>query len=260
MKLNRLRSLFPLILGFSVATALAGDAANDEKLKQRVNQFYLALQADHGVQAEAFVREASRPGFRVAPRGKVVGFRVASIKQEPGQDSAVVEVAIKTVAPFVGNSIEMPVLSRWKVENGEWYFDPEDPPKTLGDKFQECYYQRQEKQVPSEVKFDKDFIDFGVVSQGKTVNLRFPFTNQSSKEIRIEKVYVQNSSMKDVSAQATIKPGKKGEIAIDLDTSPLHQDYDTTVFVEFQPTNECVRVRMKGRVFTAKELLQYTPK
>jgi hypothetical protein len=243
-----------------VVTALAGDSANDEKLKQRVNQFYLALQADRGVQAEAFVREAARPGFRVAPRGKVMAFRVGSIKPEPGQTSAVVEVAIKTVAPFVGKAVEIPVLSRWKVENGEWYFDPEDPPKTLGDKFQECYYQRQEKQVPFEVKFDKDFIDFGVATQGKTLNLRFPFTNQSSKEIRIEKVYVQTPFMKDVSAQAAIKPGKKGEIAIDLDTTALHQGYDTTVFVEFQPINECARVRMKGRVFTAKELSQYTPK
>jgi hypothetical protein len=50
------------------------------------------------------------------------------------------------------------------------------------------------------------------------------------------------------------------EIAIELDTSPLHQDYDATVFVEFQPINECARVRMKGRIFTAKELQQYTPK
>jgi hypothetical protein len=260
MKLNTLRSLFPLALAALAATALAGDSTSDEKLKQRVTQFYQALQANRALQAEAFVREASRPGFRVAPRGKVVTFRVASIKAEPEQNSAVVEVAIKTVAPFVGKAIEIPVLSRWKVENGEWYFDPDDPPKTLGDKFQECYYQRQEKQVPFEVKFDKDFIDFGVVTQGKTLNLRFPFTNQASKEIRIEKVYVQNPFMKDVSAQAPIKSGKKGEIAIDLDTSALHQDYDNTVFVEFQPINECARVRMKGRIFTAKELLQYTPK
>jgi hypothetical protein len=66
--------------------------------------------------------------------------------------------------------------------------------------------------------------------------------------------------MKDVSLQTAIKPGKKSEIAIDLDTTALHQDFDTTVFVEFQPINECARVRMKGRIFTAKELSQYTPK
>lgn len=260
VKRNQVCGIFPLVLAFLGSAAFAGDSASDEKLKQRVNGFYVALQADRGSQAEAFVREASRPGFRVAPRGKVMGFRIASIQPEPGQNSAVVEVAIKTVAPFVGKSIEIPFLSRWKVENGEWYYDPEDPPKTLGDKFQECYHQRQEKQIPFEVKFEKDFVDFGVVTQGKTLNLKFPFANHSSKEIRIEKVYVQPPFMKDVSPQVLIKPGKKGEIVIDLDTSPLHQDYEATIFVEFQPINECARVRMKGRIFTAKELSQYTPK
>jgi hypothetical protein len=260
MKSKRLRTLSSLVLILSAVTALAGDSASDEKLKQRVSQFYSALQADRGAQAEPLVREAARPGFRIAPRGKVVAFRIASIKPEPEKNSAVVEVAIKTVAPFIGKSMEVPILSRWKLENGEWYFDPDDPPKTMGDKFQECYYQRQEKQIPFEVKLDNDLVDFGVVTQGKVLNLRFPFTNQSSKEIRIEKAYVQNPFMKDVSAQAAIKPGKKGEISIDLDTSALHQDYDTSVFVEFQPINECAKVRMKGRIFTAQELSQYTPK
>jgi hypothetical protein len=66
--------------------------------------------------------------------------------------------------------------------------------------------------------------------------------------------------MKDASTKGSIKPGQKGEIAIDLVTSTLHLDFDTTVFVEFQPINECVRLRMKGRIFTAKELSDYTPK
>jgi hypothetical protein len=252
--------IVPLALAFLGSALFAGDSASDEKLKQRVNGFYQALQVDQGGQAEAFVREAARPRFRVTPRGKVMGFRIASIKPEATQNSAVVEVAIRTVAPFVGKSIEIPVLSRWKVENGEWFFDPDDPPKTLGDKFQDCYYQRQEKQIPFQVKFDKDVVDFGVVTKGKTINLKFPFTNQSAKEIKIEKVYVQTPFMKDVSPQTLIKPGKKGEIVIDLDTSALHQGYDSTIFVEFQPINECARIRMKGRIFTAKELSQYTPK
>ena len=237
----------------------AGDS-DEEKLRQRVTEFYKALQANQSAKAETFVRDTAKPGFRLAPQSNVVAFRIAGITPEPERNSAVVEIALKTIAPFIALSVEIPVLARWKKENGEWFFDPDDPPKTMGDKFQDCYYQRQEKQILPEVKLDKDFIDFGVVTQGKTLNLRFPFTNQSSKEIKVEKVYVQSPYMKDVSAQAAIKPGKKSEIAIDLDTSPLHLDYDTTVFIEFQPINECARVRIKGRIFTAKELSVYTPK
>jgi hypothetical protein len=238
---------------------LAGADIDEAKLRQRVTQFYTAVQANRSEQAEAFVREPARPGFRLSPKSNVVGFRITKVTPEPEQKSAVVEIAMKIVAPFAG-SIEMPVLARWKKESGEWYYDPEDPPKTLGDKFQECYYLKQENNVPFEVKFEKDFIDFGVVTQGKILNLRFPFINQSSQEIKVEKVYLVSSYLKDATPKAAIKPGQKGEIAIDVDTTPLHQDFDMTVLVEFQPINECARVRMKGRIFTAKELSVYTPK
>jgi uncharacterized protein DUF1573 len=253
--------LFTIILMFSVVkiSIKAGDS-DEEKLRQRVTEFYKALQANQAAKAETFVRDAAKPGFRLLPGSSVVGFRIAKVTPEPERNSAIVEIALKSIAPFVAQSVEVPVMARWKKEKEEWYYDPDDPPKTLGDKFQDCYYGRQEKNIPSEVKFERELIDFGIATQGKTLNLRFPFTNKSTKEITIEKVYVVGSYMKDASAKASIKPGQKSEIVIDLDTSPLHQDFDTTVFVEFQPINECVRLRMKGRIFTAAELSQYTPK
>jgi hypothetical protein len=244
----------------SVTIANEVGSGDEEKLRQRVTEFYKALQSNQSAKAEAFVRDAAKPGFRLTPRSSVIGFKISRITPEPERNSAVVEIALKTIAPFIAQSLDMPVLARWKKENEEWYYDPEDPPKTLGDKFQDCYYARQENNVPSEVKFDREYIDFGVVTQGKTLNLRFPFTNQSSKEIKVERVYVQTPFMKDVSVHAAIKPGTKSEIAIELETSPLHQNYEATIFVEFQPINECARVTMRGRIFTAKELSQYTPK
>jgi Protein of unknown function (DUF1573) len=259
--MNKRHYLYLIVfLFFIVRIPIEAGTSEEENLKQRVTEFYKALQANQAAKAETFVCEAAKPGFRLLPRSSVVGFRISKITPEPERNSAAVEIALKTIAPFITQTVEIPVLARWKKENGEWYYDPEDPPKTLGDKFQNCYYERKEKNVPSEVKFEREFIDFGIATQGKTLNLRFPFTNKSSKDITIEKVYVVDAYMKDASAKGSIKPGQKGEIAIDLVTSTLHLDFDTTVFVEFQPINECVRLRMKGRVFTAKELSQYTPK
>jgi hypothetical protein len=259
--MNKRHYLYLIVFLFSIVRIpIEAGTGDEEKLAQRVTEFYKALQANQSAKAETFVRDAAKPGFRSLPRNSVVGFRISKITPEPERNSAIVEIAIKTIAPFVPQAVEIPVLARWKKENEEWYYDPEDPPKTLGDKFQDCYYQRQEKNIPSELKFEREFVDFGIATQGKTLNLRFPFTNKSSKEITIEKVYLVDSYMKDASTKGSIKPGQKGEIAIDLVTSTLHLDFDTTVFVEFQPINECVRLRMKGRIFTAKELSQYTPK
>jgi uncharacterized protein DUF1573 len=260
--MNKWRYLYLIIFLFSIVRIpIEAGTSDEEKLRQRVTEFYKALQANQAAKAETFVRDEAKPGFRLLPRSSgVVGFRIAKVTPEPERNSAIVEIALKSIAPFVAQSVEVPVLARWKKEKDEWYYDPEDPPKTLGDKFQDCYYERQEKNVPSEVKFEREVIDFGIATQGKTLNLRFPFVNKSSKEITIEKVYVVGPYMTDASAKVSVKPGQKGEIVIDLDTSPLHLDFDTTVFVEFQPINQCARLRMKGRVFTSKELSVYTPK
>jgi len=252
-------SLIIFMLSIAMTSAEAG-SSDEEKLRQRVTEFYKALQANQSAKAEMFVRDEAKAGFRLIPQSSVVGFRISKITPEPERNSAIVEIALKSIAPFIAQSVEIPVLARWKKENEEWFYDPQDPPKTLGDKFQDCYYERQEKNVPSEVKLERELVDFGIATQGKTLNLRFPFINKSSKEITIEKVYVVGPYMKDASAKVSVKPGQKGEIVIDLDTSPLHLNFDTTVFVEFQPINECVRLFMKGRVFTAKELSVYTPK
>ena len=261
MKLNKHHYLCLIVCMLFIAKGLiaAGDS-DEEKLRQRVTEFYKALQANQSAKAGTFVRDTAKAGFRPAPGRRIIAFRITGIKHEPERSSAVVEITLKMPAMFVAIPMEIPFLARWKKENGEWFFDPDDPPQTMGEKFQECYYQRHKKHVPSQVKLERKFIDFGVAARGKTLNLRFPFINQSSQEIKIEKVYVQSPFMKDVSAQAAIKPGQKSEIVIDLDTSPLHLNYDTSIFVEFQPINECARVRIKGRIFTAKELSAYTPK
>jgi len=258
--MNKRHYLYLIVFLFSIVSIpIEAGPSDEERLRQRVTEFYKALQANQAAKAEMFVRDEAKPGFRLRPQSSVVGFRITKVTPEPERNSAIVEIALKSVAPFVAH-IEIPVLARWKKEKEEWYYDPDDPPKTLGDKFQDCYYQRQEKNIPSQLKFEREFLDFGIATQGKTLNLKFPFINKSPKEITIEKVYLVDSYMKDASTKGSIKPGQKGEIAIDLDTSSLHRDFDTTVFVEFQPINECVRLRMKGRIFTATELSQYTPK
>jgi uncharacterized protein DUF1573 len=87
------------------------------------------------------------------------------------------------------------------------------------------------------------------VEKGKTLNLRFPFTNQSSQEIKIEELYFRGVAfLKNTTTKTEFKPGEKGEISVDLDTSELSGVLDHSFFVEFQPIKEMVSLRIQGKV------------
>ena len=235
-----------------------------ERLRERVTQFYSAIQAKQWEKAEEFVTEKSRLTFRNEPRGKMQSFTILHIAvEEPGK-SAVVETALKVpTSPFF--HLDVSRLTRWKFESGDWFWDADDPPPTMSDKFAEMY-KKQEARIkkspnatPLEVKFEKDLIDFGVVAKGKTLTLTFPFTNLSSQTIKIERVYVQPEFTKDATKKFVIKPGEKAEVIIELDTSQLYSNVDQTVVVELQPIQELIQLRIKGKVFEAKYLEKTKP-
>ncbi|MCI0423296.1 MAG: DUF1573 domain-containing protein, partial [Acidobacteria bacterium] len=72
-------------------------------------------------------------------------------------------------------------------------------------------------------------------------------------------VYLQQEFMKDVTSKRTLKPGETGEVVVQLDTTPLYREVDQTIFVQLEPVKEMARLRVIGKVFTAKDLEAYTP-
>jgi hypothetical protein len=163
--------------------------------------------------------------------------------------------------PTLAQVFDVPDTSRWKFVSGEWYLDPSHPPETYANKQKEYYYDkliaRNKKgstAPPAEVKFDKDLVNVGSQAKGKTLQIKFPFTNLSKEPIRLEKVYIPTLFLKDVTTKTEFKPGEKGEVAIELDTTTLFRGFDQTFFVEFQPIKEMVRLRIKGAVFDAKDI------
>jgi hypothetical protein len=248
--------------------ALSEDNATTQRLKERVTQFYAAIQANQWDKASEYVTEKARSAFLSQPRGKIDGFSIAEVKTEEGGKSAVVEAALKVMIPSIFRGVDVPMRTRWKFESGDWFNDISDPPKPLSDKFQKYFYDKQAARSqkstnpgvpPLQVKFDRDVIDFGVAAKGTTLTLHFPFTNLSSQTIKIEKIYLQPQFTRDGTKKTTFKPGEKGEVIIEVDTSVLLREVDQTIFVELQPIEEMVPLRIKGKVFEAKDLERHKP-
>ncbi|MBM3801036.1 MAG: DUF1573 domain-containing protein [Acidimicrobiia bacterium] len=259
------------IAGLLTATLLAcvapvlpevpGKAA--ETIKERVTQYFAAVQSDDIAKAKEFVLQKARASFFPQSDSKLINLRVAEVHLESGGVSAVVKLFCQVMIPMAMQPVDVPQVQRWKLESGIWYFDPSDPPPSDASIMKKYYYEKlksRKAKDPSQwnVRFDKEVQNFGIAVKGSTVTLRFPFVNQTARELRLEKV-ILHQLMRDLTSSRVISAGKRGEVVIALDTAPLYRDFDQDIFVQFEPIQEMVKLKIHGRVFTAKDLEMFNP-
>jgi hypothetical protein len=101
---------------------------------------------------------------------------------------------------------------------------------------------------PLQLDLEKKEWNFGIQLAGTILQASFPVVNRYPQEIRIEKIYAPPDFFKDVTATRVLKPGEKGEILIEIDTSKMIMLFESTILVELQPINELVPLRISGDV------------
>jgi len=96
-------SVRPLLL--SGKTGSAGETSDTEQLKERVTQFYTALQSKDRKKASEFVTSKSKKLFLAKPQENILEFRVSQVEMEDSGKAANVEVLMKIMAssPFLNN-------------------------------------------------------------------------------------------------------------------------------------------------------------
>lgn len=234
-----------------------------DKIKERATQYFAAVQSNEIGKAKEFVLEKSRGGFFPQFDNKLLGVRVAEVRLEKENTAAVVKLLCQVMVPVAMQSVDVPQLQRWKLDSGQWYFDPADPPPSEASIMKRYYFEKLKEKAgkdPSQwdVRFETQAQNFGIAVKGTTVTLRFPFANQTKQELRVEKVLL-HPLMKDLTKSLVIPAGKKGEIVVTLDTTPLYRDFDQDIFIQFEPIQEMVKLKVQGRVFTAKDLEAFNP-
>jgi Protein of unknown function (DUF1573) len=269
MIMNRWRcvviaGLLPITIFVTVVFCpAAGVSGTTETIRERVTQYFAAVQSNDIGKAKEFVLERSRNTFFPQFDPKMSGVRVAEVHLEKENTAAVVKLLCQVMIPAAMQPVDVPQFQRWKLEGGNWYFDPADPPPTEASVMKKYYFEKLKSKGakdPSQwdVRFDKEAQNFGVAVKGTTVTVRFPFTNQTKQELKVERV-ILHQLMKDLTITRTVPAGKKGEIVIALDTAPLYRDFDHDIFVQFEPIQEIVKLKIQGRIFTAKDLEGYNP-
>ncbi|MDE2962542.1 MAG: hypothetical protein OXU26_01405, partial [Acidobacteriota bacterium] len=191
--LIRLSNSLPLalVLAWMSANASSGPADSTEvdRIKQRAGQYFSAVGSRHFQKARQFILPGSREDFDPVRSAKatITGFSILGVELEEGKRSAIVEVEREVVAAVVAGRVKVRTQFRWKLEAGEWFLDPTDPPKTDAEIFQEYYYAK--RGADTAAKFKETIYDFDWAAQGDLVRPRFPFRNLGAQDLVIEKIY-----------------------------------------------------------------------
>ena len=251
------KGLLPvLLLTWMLASAGTGAAdggqADLEQLKQRVNGYFSAVHSRQFTKAGEFILSRSRDTIDLSRSGKarIADFGIVEVKLEEGNRSAVVTIRRLVTAP--AGSVSVTEKFRWKKEEGQWFLDPADPPKTDAEIFREYYYGK--RGVAPTAKFEQTVFDFDRIAQGDPVQPRFSFRNPSSQALIVEKIHGPGRLITDRTEKRVIPAGSAGEIVVELNTSRIRQAFIQDIFVQFEPVKEMVKLRIKGWVFTAEEI------
>lgn len=244
--------------------ARAVDPADVERLKQRVNEYFRAVHSRQFTKAMEFILPRSRAaaGTALPGRSRIAGFSIVALKLEEDRASAIVTIKREVTAAGLADQVRIQEKFRWKKEAGDWFLDPADPPKTTAEIFREYYYAKRaaranpklgQKPPPTLVEAGKTVFDFGLATQGDLVRPRFAFRNLGSEAIVIEEIYGPEWLLNKTESHL-IPAGMTGQIEMELNTSRLHQEFVQDIFVRFEPIQEMVKLRIKGKVYTAEEI------
>ena len=251
--------LLVLILAWMPAGARSSPADSEdlvemERIKQRASEYFSAVGSRRFGKASQFILPRSRDTIstRQSHGSRITNFAIVGVKLEAGNRSAVVTIKQEAMAAGLLGRMEVKQKFRWKKEEGEWFLDPADPPKTDAEIFREYYYKKLGAAPTAE--FEETVFDFGWIAQGDPVNPRFSFRNPSSQDIIVEKIYGPERLITDRTEKRLVPAGSAGEIIVDLKTAKLHRDFVQDIFVQFEPVKEMVKLRIKGKVYTSKEI------
>jgi hypothetical protein len=224
----------------------------EEMLKNRAQQLFEYLQKMNYQEASKYCLKKYRKEFILDRRWKIERFSVGEVKLDTGGKSAIVQILLGVVIPMGGSGVNIPRLTRWKLESGNWFFDPNDVPSTIDEELQqarlknEMRRKRDPKAPPPALQWEKSSIDLGNVSRKKNSVVQLPLTNLTDQEITLKRSFYQPEYCRILSENLVLKPHEKGQIEVEILTEKLNWDFALTLQFHFQPVNELLSIMIQG--------------
>lgn len=227
----------------------AQEPSLEKDLRSRVEGFYLALHTGQNETAESFLTIASRPHFRSAPRGAILGAEWSSAKIDPSVGAAEVRIRVQIVAPYTAKPITVAATSQWKLVDGVWYMEYPKPSDGGLKMFEAAKQPVVGGPIPperEELKFKGHRWHFGEVRPGQLKTARFPFTNVKDHTVKITSVETSCECLKVKTTKMEYKAGESGELLIEFNRGERAYNYDQTIVVKTDPGGLATHLRVTG--------------
>ena len=234
------------------AAAVAGDEPKQEQaLRARVGEFCSLLQAGRWTEAEAYVTQESKDGFRDWQRQRFLGFEVESVKLDAAGQEAQATVRVKTLFAVSPTPVPVPWMTRWRLVDGLWYLvvgngqrrDPPELPKST--KIED---PSASSPPPEELKFKGHRYGLGIIQPGQVKAARFPFTNVTDHVVTLTAVLTGCECLRVKTEKKEYQPGESGELVIEFDSTGYRDQYSQTILVKTDPGGLTTRIMVHGSV------------
>ena len=223
--------------------------AREESLRKRVDEFYQLLQAVRIEQAEAFVTPDSKEVFRREKAGGFLGFKIDSVRLEPGGGKATVVVRVQQIVPHMMSPMTVPRETEWVWVDGLWYVAVTAPAAQEGD--MKSLFKGtgvKSKTPPGDLKFKDNRYVMGKIQTGQVTVAKFPFTNTSDHAVTLSRIDTFCDCLKAKVAKEEFKPGESGELDVEFDSKGFKLDYAQTIVVKTDPGNQTAYLSVVGYV------------
>lgn len=222
--------------------------AIDQALRERVAKFYQAHLEGKFRVADQYVAEDSKDTFFEADKRRCTAFEVTRIDYTDEFQKATVVITCDTevLLPPKGRvSVKMPLPSKWKVDNGQWwwYVPASNTRESPFGKMVPGPKDDGETRIPK----GPTVAELRQMVRADKKEISFPPNKQQSKEVMI------TSSMPGV-VKLIVQPGAAPDVQVTLDRVELKEKETAVVTLRYEP--DAARLRTAGMTEVVKILVE----
>ncbi len=241
------------------STAPVKEADREQRLRQRCEGLYTAIQNSQWRKVESFFNEDAKVAWAAMKKSSIYGFQITSVTVSKDGTTGLTEASVDSpmrIPGFPGTKIRTQQKMEWAWEDNDWYALLKDIPKEdqsipVGPDgaTPQIAAVPKEAAIPAELQFTGRVYDFKLIRRGEPITAKFYFTNKSDHAVKAKALIFNpcNCASAKVSKEG-FKPGEDGWVEATMDTKDFGGYIRQGLEVHLQPSGAKVLLQLHGTV------------
>jgi hypothetical protein len=251
------RILRSIVTVFTALNSFAwgqGPAPSDAEsaLRKRVADFYAVMRVKRTTDAEKYVTADTLDQFRIMPAGDFVSATIDSIDMAADKKSAAVMINLLVSSATVPVPFAFPRKTNWRLEADGWKIVI--PAQTMESSGPSVMFPGGNKGAAppqTDLNFAEPLVEIVQIKEGEKKLARFSFTNTGTQPVTITNVLSDCKCIIWKADKKIYKPGEKGEVVVEFDSTGLQYRYSQSIKVITTPGNQEIMLMLSANISPA---------